>query len=225
MSGTRPTELSEILAAVSVGATSDHYHILPGIVVAAYPATQEADIQIALNDPRFDPVTDERQDEPWVIYPRMRVVWPRFGGLTIMGPLAVGQAVQVFFQDLDDSKFRATGQQCSPQGTRRHGSDGAFCVAWDMTDAGVATDAAAAGSAMIIGKDGDPAQIRISTGTIQLGNVGGDALALASKVETELNNLAAWVLTCLPSMGGTLGPPPGPPYSPGAVKSDLIKAQ
>lgn len=230
MSGSKRTTFVEIIRAAMGSAMADTYHALPGIVVAYYPTEQAADVRIALDDPRFDPDTDERADEPWAIYPKMRVAWPRFGGFTICGPLAPGNAVQVFFQDLDDSKFRATGQPGPPQNTRRFGADAAFCVPWDLTDAGVAADAAAAGTVMIVGKDGDQAQVRVSAGTIQLGATGGDFAALASKVETELGKIGAILDSLQCPNTGTGTPVPvagtGSPYgTPGAVGSTLIKAQ
>lgn len=180
MSTTRQVTLAEVLTSAIDSRLADTYHILPGIVVAYYPNTQEADIQIAVNDPRFDPDSEVLATEPWPIYPKMKVAWPRFGGFTMLGQLAVGDPVQVFFQDLDDSAFRATSQRSDPVRTRRHGSDSAFCTAWSLTD-GVAVDGNAA--AMVVGQDGGLAQIRFTNTAIQLGRTGADFVALASKVD------------------------------------------
>lgn len=223
MSGTRRPTWPEILDAHHDSRVGDTYHALPGIVVAYHATTQTADVQIALDDPRFDPDTDVRSDEPWDVYQDMRVAWPRFGGFVVCGPLAPGDKVQVFFQDLDDSNFRVTGQQGSPPRSRRFGADAAFCLPWDLTDAGVAIDATAAASALIIGVDGGEAQIRIGTTTISLGATGADFVALASKVLTELGKIQATLAT------GTVTAAPGPvvfgtPYVPGSVASAIVKA-
>jgi len=138
MPTTKLTTFPELLRAAIDSHAADTYHILPGIVVAYNASQNTADVQIAIDDPRFDPDTDERQDEPWPVYPSVRVVWPRFGGTTLVGTLGQGDKVQCFFQDLDDSKFRSTGQQGSPQNSRRFGSDAVFAVPWDVTDGGVA---------------------------------------------------------------------------------------
>lgn len=135
------TTLAEVIEAAITTRMGDTYHALPGIVVAYYSLTQEADVQIAVNDPRFDPDTDVLETEEWPVWPRMRVAWPRFGSTTLVGSLSAGDKVQVFFQDLDDSVFRTTGQQGDPARTRRFGSDSAFCAPWDLTDAGVAPKA------------------------------------------------------------------------------------
>lgn len=217
------TTFAEIIDSAMFSHSSEHYHILPGKVVTYYPDKQEADVQIAIDDPRFDPDTDELVTEKWPIYPRMRVVWPRFGGFTICGPVNSGDVVQVFFQDLDDSKFRSTGQSGAPDRTRRFGSDSAFCLPWDMTDAGVATDHTAAGSALIIGKDGSPPQIRINGTNIQLGHTGADFVALASLVSAELAKIVTTLATgSTPPGGGVVTF--GTPYVPGSVASTLVKS-
>lgn len=133
------TTLTEVIESAITSRLADTYHALPGIVVAYYPLTFEADVQIAVNDPRFDPDDDVLEMEQWPIYPRMRVAWPKFGTQTLVGSLAQGDKVQCFFQDLDDSVFRDTGQQSDPARTRRFGSDAAFCMPWDLTDSGVGT--------------------------------------------------------------------------------------
>lgn len=133
------TTLTEVIEAAITSRLADTYHALPGIVVAYYPLTFEADIQIAVNDPRFDPDTDALEAEAWPVWPRMRVAWPRFGATTLVGTILPGAKVQCFFQDLDDSVFRDTGQQSDPARTRRFGSDSAFCIPIDLTDGGVAT--------------------------------------------------------------------------------------
>lgn len=192
MPTSRQTTLTEVIEAFISSRLGDTYHILPGIVQTYYPATQEADIQIAINDPRFEPDTDALETEPWPLYPRMRVSWPRFGGYTIMGPLNPGDSVQVFFQDLDDSAFRATGQASDPPRTRRFGSDSAFCVPFGVADKDIATDAAEASSALILGKDGAPQQIQVNGTTIDIGKGATDFVALAAKIDLFIQTVMAW---------------------------------
>lgn len=162
MATSKLTTLNEIIEATITSRLADLYYCLPGIVVAYYSTTMEADVQISINDPRFEPDTDVLTTEPWPVWPRMRVVWPKLGGgWTPTGPLAAGDKVQVFFQDLDDSGYRQTGQQGDPLMTRRHGSDSAWCVPLDVTDKGV------------------------PTGTV-------DALALASKIDLFIQTVMGW---------------------------------
>ena len=137
MPTTKVPTFPELIRAAIDSKLSDTYHALPGIVKAYSAATMTADVQIAINDPRFDPDDETLSTEPWPVYPGVRVAWPRFGAVNLVGTLSPGDKVQCFFQDLDDSKFRSTGQQGDPQNTRRFGSDGVFCVPWDLTDVGV----------------------------------------------------------------------------------------
>ena len=47
----------------------------------------------------------------------------------------------------------------------------------------------------MLGVDGDPAQIRIQAGSLQLGASGGDHVALAAKIDSLINVLLATTYT------------------------------
>lgn len=211
----RTTTFAEIVSAAVTSQLADTYHALPGIVQAYYAATMEADIQIAVNDPRFDPDSDTLTTEPWPVYPKVRVAFPRGSGFTICWPLAVGDKVQVFFQDLDDSSFRSTGQQGDPPRTRRHASDAAFALPWDLTDGGVVTDANTGG--MVIGLDGTSAEIRISAGRISLGATGAHSVTRDDLLQGELTKIK----NTLGSLTGATFSIPYPTVGPTA--STLVK--
>lgn len=136
----RVPTLSEVIDNAITSRLADTYHILPGVVVAYYPSTQDADVHIAVNDPRFDPDSDTLETEPWPVCPHVRVAWPRISNVNLTGTLNPGDPVQCFFQDLDDSAFRANGQANDPNRTLRHGSDSMFCVPWNITDKGVTSN-------------------------------------------------------------------------------------
>lgn len=179
---TRIPSLAETIGSFVTSAFADTYHILPGIVTAYYGSTEEADIQIAIDDPRFDVDTDEREDEPWPVYPRVKIAWPRMGGYTIKAPLSVGDKVQCFFQDLDDSAFRTTGQSGPAPRTRRFGSDAVFCLPFDVTDAGTTASA----GVMVLGNVSGSVQIQISQTEIDLGVGATDHVAKAETLDTVL---------------------------------------
>lgn len=209
------------------------YLCMPGAVVAYYPSTQTADIQPMTNDVRVDVETGELIFEPWKPILQVPVAWPRMGGMTISGPLQKYNQVVLQAFDLDPTPWRAQGPSLNPVNptdAARHGGNYWRCIPTDLT--GPIGDAAATGTWLIIGKDGDPAQIRIAAGAIQLGNAGGDFVALASKVLTQLGNIvSAFNSHTHPTpQAVALGPgPSGTPTTtmptPGTVASPLIGAQ
>ncbi len=195
------------------------YHCLPGIVQAYHADEQTADVQPALNDPRFDPDTGERltfnasgevdensdNDEPWPVIPRVPIAFPRFGGFTVSGPLNKGDRVLLVAFDLDPTVHRVSGQVENPADVRRHGGNYWWAVPADITDPGRLQDASAAGSAMVLGKDGANTQIRIDGSNISLGRSGADFVALAGKVDQCMNLIKSHVH---PAGSPSTGPSP-----------------
>ena len=221
----RQVSMAEVLSAAIRSTLGDHYHCLPGIVQTYYPATEEADVQIAINDPRSDPDSDEVTTEPWQVWPKMKVAWLKFGGYVIQGPLANGAKVQVLWNDLDDSAFRASGQQGDPPMLRRHGTEGAFCIPFDLTDMGVSASAGTAGSSMVVGNDASSAKIVITSSGISIGASATDFVALSSKVESELTKVATAFSTFVPGSGGASFPHPYTTPAAGVTAASLTKAQ
>lgn len=211
MALTRRTTLAEVIQAAVDSGHSDHYHILPAYVINYYPATCEADLQIAITDPRFDPQTDELSNEQWPPYPRVRVAWPKMGGFVIVGHLQPGDAVQVFFQDLDDSAYRTTSQVSDPPRTRRFGADGAFCLPFAVTDSKIPLDATPAAAGLVVGQDGGVGQTLYLPASIDHGGRGaGVPLALAPPVVSAygaISVFAAGIATAIAA--GVAGATPG----------------
>lgn len=199
------------------------YVRMPGSVVAYYPndtPTPTADVQPMVSDPRVDLDTGAIVYEPWSVIQRVPVAWPRMGGFLIMGFLSAQDPVILEAFDLDPTAWRAQGRssaQVNPGDARRLGGNYWLCRPEDLC--GPITDQAAAAAALIIGKDGDPAQIRISAGKIQLGNAGGDSVALASKCATEFSNIQTAITNLSTTGHGSYTP------ATGGVGSSLIKAQ
>jgi Phage protein Gp138 N-terminal domain len=211
------------------------YASMPATVVSYDPTTMLATVQPTLADPRIDLDTGAIVFEPWPPIQGVRVAWPRFGnGFVIAGPLAKYDPVHLLAFDLDPSPALSQGrsnQVANPIDVRR--LSGGYWLAFPTDMTGPIADASAAGSAFIIGKDGDPAQIRFTPGLIQLGRAGGDFVALASKVLTQLDDIANAIngLQVVVSASGPISGPITLPvtttaaYNPASVASALIGAQ
>jgi hypothetical protein len=204
------------------------YYTLPGIVVAFYPSTRTADIQPAVNDPRFDPDTGDLILENFPIIPHVPVAYPCGGGFEITWPLSQGDKVTLEAYDLDPTKHIQTGNQENPPNVGRQ--RGAF---WRATPEDVTQGQSSAGTAMTIGAvgGGDPV-VSFQGSKIQLGASPSDFVALASLVHGELVKIAAAIADMVitaPSGGGpcvvTYVPPTAEYTTPGNVASALVQAK
>jgi hypothetical protein len=200
-----------------------------GNVVAYHAATMTADIQPNPSDVRTDLDTDANVSEPWPVLLNVPIAWPRFGGFVLVGPLKQYDPVTLESFDLDPTTWLAQGRSTkpvAPNDVRRLSGNYWSATPTDLT--GAIQSAAAAAAAWIIGMDGDPAQIQFAAGSIQLGATGGDAIALASKVLTQLKDIVQMVngiTVTVPAGGGTAIPVTVPLFTPSSVASTLVKAQ
>jgi hypothetical protein len=215
---------SDVAAAAAESVRDAMYHCMPGSVVAFYGSEQTVDVQPTVNDVRTDLVSGARISEPWPVIPHVPIAFPRFGGYAVAGPMSVGDRVLLVAFDLDPTAWRQTGNRSDPGDASRHAGGYWLAIPCDLTVPGVMKDAAAAAQGLVIGVDGAAPQIRINGSNIQLGNAGGDFIALASKVQTAIADLATWVKTGVaPPGGGTVTyAAPAPADS---VGSTLTKAQ
>lgn len=220
---------AEILEAALKSERASTYRTFPGVVQAYHAGgpgkRATVDVQVTVNDVRFDLDTNEALSEPWDVITGVPVLWPRFGGFVIKGPMQQGDEVTIIAYDLDPSAFRTTGQVSDPDDVKRHGGNYWCALPCGIADPnGTASDGA---SVLTIGVDGGQAQIQISGQTIQLGGSGGDFVALASKVNAAIKAWAEWAA----SGTGTGYTPPTPATQPGTppgtvdTGSPLIEAQ
>lgn len=234
----KQTTIEQVVDAATRALKKTLYHVMPGAVVQYSASTQTATVQPMLTDPRVNPDTGAVFYEPWDPMLAVPIMWLRAGGFTISGPMIGGDPVLLLAWDLDPSAWLAQGakspastQAANPADVGRHA--GKFWTALPLNIFGPIADAGAAGGALVVGKDGDAAQIRFAAGSIQLGNTGGDFVALASKVLTQLGNIVtAFNSHVHPVPGVTSGgstttsSPPGTSMpSPGSVASSLVAAQ
>jgi hypothetical protein len=207
------------------------YLRMPGSVITYYPATQTADVQPMVNDPRTNLDTDAVAFETWPVLQGVRVAWPRFGNFTLCGPLNQYDAVVLEAFDLDPTTVWTQGRSgnpVNPADVRR--LSGNYWSARPTDMSGPIKSAQAAAAAFLLGLDNDTAQILISSGLIQLGASASNFVALANLVATELGKVKsalAGLEVTVPSGGGTnIAVTSTSPYSTvGNVAATVVKAQ
>ena len=227
-----PLERSQeaILAAWLDATKNDIRCAIPATVTHVSTDRQTVDVQVAVNNPLNDDVGNI-VTEPAPSFTDVPLGVLRGGGFLIWIPVAVGDSVLLVFPDLSTDVWRSgDGTPQDPGFVGKHTYDSAFALPMIGYDSKMFLDPADSSAAgkLLIGQDGSAAQIRISASDIELGNNATDALALASKVATELGKivaaLASLTVTTGPGAGGTVVA--GSPYTtPGSVASTLVKAQ
>lgn len=192
----------QAIAAFIESLRNSTYHCWPGAVATYDSNDQIASVTVMVNDPRRDPETGQSYGEPWPVLPGVPVAWMRAGGYTVSGILNPGDPVILVAFDVDPTAWIAQGpsqQPVNPNDVRRHG--GGYWWALPCNFFGPIMDASGAAAGLLIGKDGDPAQIRFSPGSLQLGNAGGDHVALAQKLDSLVNILLATYSPAGPETG------------------------
>jgi hypothetical protein len=226
----RQNTLEQIVDAGTEALRHSLYICMPGSVVAYHADTQTADVQPMVNDPRVDIETGAIVFEPWGVIYNVPVCWPRFGGFVIAGPLKQYDQVVLEAFDLDPTPWRAqgrSGKPVNPGDVERLGGGYWRAVPTDLT--GPMQSAGAAANGMVIGADGNSAQIVFNPGSIQLGSSGGDAVALASKVDQAVATIVS-VFNAHAHTSAAPGSPTTPPITPispapMSTASSLVKAQ
>ncbi len=121
------------------------------------------------------------------VIPNVPVVWPRGGGFFVTFPIAAGDHVLLIFSERSFAEWRATGAIGDAADTRAHSLSYPFAIPGVAPDASPIADKVA--GRMVLGKDGNEAQISIAAGEVKIGKTATDFVALASKVDGELNNV------------------------------------
>ena len=192
-----------------------------GVVTAVHGAF--VDVQLTVNTPLIDEY-ETATFELAPVFGSVQLCTLRGGGFCVWVPVAVGDSVLVVFTDLSTDTWRAGdgSRAVNPGWVGRHTADSPFAIPMIAPDAKAL--ASAGNSKMIVGVDGGTA-IAIGPSDIELGG-NSDAIALASKVATELTKIqtamASLTVTTGPGTGGTVIA--STPYVPGAVASAIVKA-
>jgi hypothetical protein len=233
-----PRTLPEILGAHADVLKSDIRKCIPATVTAVNAAKMTVDVQVAVNDVLFDPLGNAYSvAAPTIADVPLGVA--RGGKFFVWVPVSVGDSVLLIFSDLSADSWRlassAPTEGVDPVFLGRHTLDSAFAIPMFAPDSQAFADPALDPTKIIIGRDGGP-EIKVSTAGIELGAAGAtppsDYVALASKVETELNAIASAMSALSSAVGKATTTSPGnpigftaptPAYSPGPVASSTVK--
>lgn len=139
---------------------------------------------------------DDRLVDELPVLPAVPVVWLRAGGYFMTMPLAAGDGGLVVCCDSDLGAWRDSGRVSDPGDERRHSLTGAVFIPGLETVARALTEAAT--GHMVLGQQGGPS-IHIDGSSVQLGDAGGQFVALANLVTANFNALLAAVAGVTPS--------------------------
>lgn len=121
------------------------------------------------------------------------VMWPRFGGFYLAGPLVNGDEGVIFFSSSPWGEWRATGQKSEPKDASRHtlGYPAFFPALFN--DGRALPDATARAAGVVLGKEGSDEQIRIASGSVQVGASGVQALPTQADYSAFLTALESFL--------------------------------
>jgi hypothetical protein len=154
------------------------------------------------------------------VLPNVPVCFPRAGSFFLSFPLAKGDFVLVVVCDRSLQAWRDKGQAVEPGDLASHPLDGAVAIPGVFPESGKLNNVSA--STMKMGKDGtSAAQIEITDSLVKLGG-GAQFVALANKVNNELQAIQA-TLESLTAVGTTTVEFTVP-YSAGTVDAANVKA-
>ncbi len=203
--------LAEVIRQAIESRLLDVHTALPGVVVTYDPATQTANVLPAVR--RALPLEDGTEHEDLPIIPNVPVGWMRGGGYSFQFPLVPGDHVWLVFSEAATGAWRESGALSNPVDHARHD------LSYPIALPACAPDSGALPAAL-------GALLSVPTGgTLFLGGQGpaADYVALAGKVEAELNAMRTWCAAHTHAVSGSTAaaatPPPGPVGGGGAGKA------
>lgn len=216
----RVPTISELLREAIANEKADIHTALPGKVVAYYHEDQTADVQPAVRAQQHEGKGDP---ETLPILPRVPVGFPRGGGYFVAFPLAPGDQVILVFSEAATGQYQASGEVSDPLDLRRHSVGYAWAIPAGAPDPSKLADApSTADGKLVVGKDGNDAQIVVSAGTVQIGKGATDFAALASVVNANFTAVLAW-LAAHTHPGGAVSTTPPPVTSNVAASLTKVK--
>jgi len=184
-------------------ANREELHVaMPGIVQAVNASRGTVDVIPQLRRPV------ERRDgtfavEDLPVIPDVPVIFPRANGFSVKMPVAVGDPVQVVFNERDLGIWREQGEPGLPGDNRCHTLAGAVAMPGLFTN----EDAPAIpGANMEIGHEGtNAATIEITPSEVRLTKGSSNLIARADRVEAELQHIVDAITNGVPGVndGGT----------------------
>lgn len=139
------------------------------------------------------PETDEAGVTTYTALPvvtNVPVAFPQGGGFRLTFPIAIGDTVWLSFSEASLDRWMNFGGEVDPEDPRRFALSDAAAFPGVRALAGSDAAVAASEDGCVLELIGGGAKLRLKAGgTVEIGTSGADALALASKVATELNTL------------------------------------
>ena len=214
-----PRELSEVQSATRDIVLEGVRKVAVGFVTKVNG--QFVDVQLCTTNPLFDETKGTTFESPPILG---NVPWcsTRGGGFIVWVPPLAGDSCLIIYTDISYDSWRQSDgkSQVNPGWCGRHTADSPFAIPMIAPDTRPITDAVP--GTVVIGQDGGNGQIRISSTEIDLGFPATDAVALASRVMTELGKIKValtTIVTTCPAGAGT----GTATYLPAAVASTLVK--
>jgi len=222
-----PVSLAEILEAFQRNVALSVHTSEPGMIVSYDSAKQTAHVQPVVK--RCIVARDgSKTFETLPVLPNVPVQFPRGGGFAMSWPLSPGDFVQLHYSQKSISEWLGTGEISEPMDSRLHGLSGAVAVPGVVPSAQTLSEDAGALESLVLGRDGEEAQVRIKAGEIKLGASASDFVALASKVAAELATLRSTFNTHT-HIGHAPANPTDPPLpllaAFNSTAADLVKAK
>jgi hypothetical protein len=224
----RSPNLAELLRVAMENRLLEVHTSLPGRVEKINASTQTVDVKPLIKRRYADPDGTE-VDESLPVIPRVPLAFPRAGNFKITWPIRKGDLVDLVFTETSRDNFKAgDGGEVDPDDFRRFDLSDAVAYPGGHPESKALTDFSP--DHIEIGTDGGVI-VSIHSDEIHLGSrQASDALALASKVKSELDTLQGNYDThthlYLPGPGGAIATAvPVPLNGPvGPVDSSIVKA-
>lgn len=219
-----------------------HAHTnIPAKVVSYDASTNTLTAKPVTKVPYLDSQGEAEYDELPAI-PNVPVMWPRGGGKIVRMNLEAGDFVWLSFSEAALSEWRTTGQLSEPADARRfsigypYAIPGAFPDTLPLSPADAAEVAA---GAVLIGEDGDTAQMIVggTVAGVRFGKSASSPIALANPTDDALSTLASAISDLsdyiklhthpVPALGTSsapTNPPPVGPSTPDTTASTLVKS-
>jgi hypothetical protein len=164
---------------------------IPGVVVSYDATTQRAEVQPTIAEP-LRTRDGERIVEGLPRLANVPVNFPRAGNFRITMPVSPGDRVLVVFSKWAIGEYLRTAETVDPGDSRSHSLAGATAFLGCVPDEDVASGVSTTGIAIVA----ESTQVHVTPTHVNLGSASpADFVALASKVDGELQKIAATLLT------------------------------
>lgn len=225
----RTPELEELLTLAVRDFLGDVHTAMPGKVVKYDPSIQKADIKPLIKRRIVHEDGSELLEELPVI-PDVPVQFPRGGGFFLSFPLAIGDLVQLHFQERSiDNYLSGDGEDTDPDEFRMFDLSDAVAVPGFYPFRLPIKDISAAN--LVMGNDDGGIQIHLTPGgtmEIKLNGESDEAVALGNALQLFWDQVfkPIYDVHIHPTPSGSSGPPvvPAPSFDPSIV-SKILKVK